>query len=293
MKGIFVFLIGVLLLMGFSSCQKEVDGSIAGIVASDTVFLKRYVELDTTLVSGSDTTLIRDFQYDASKRIFKVVQQSIDHVHSISSFTEYIYFYNGASANPSMMIDYYFEIVPYTIDTTWFFYDASGQLIKDTSVENFLAPTPYLYRRGSATYTNSGNNTFIQAGSTIFTNIPPSISVHQGTVFKTYSNGNIITQTDTSGPGNSIVNSGSYMMTYDAMKNPFYKTEVHYPVIGGFNYTEDQQKNNFTEIKETTPVGILYHVKYSYTYRTDGYPMVVRRTDMLDPSFSRKGFFFY
>jgi len=99
-----------------------------------------------------------------------------------------------------------------------------------------------------AFYTNSGNNTFIQTRDSIFfAFFPTRLERHSGTVFKTYQNGNIIMQNDTTGSSNKVTNSDHYQLTYDNKINPFYKVDVHYPVYGGLSGSFDAQKSNITE----------------------------------------------
>jgi hypothetical protein len=39
--------------------------------------------------------------------------------------------------------------------------------------------------------------------------------------------------------------------------------------------------------------GIKSSIRYNYTYRADGYPLTVKKTDLLDPTENRKGLFFF
>ena len=167
MKLIFRLVIIISLAIEFTSCQKEVDWGLNTVSTNDTVYLKKYVELDTTLASGSDTTLIRDFQYDASKRLVKIVDQEIDHVHSITTLEVFKYFYSGTGTNPYMVIDSLFDGMPRAIDTIWLFYDANNQVIKDTTISYVLSPAN-LYQKSANSYNNSGNNTFIQTRDSIY-----------------------------------------------------------------------------------------------------------------------------
>ena len=70
MKKIFIF-IPVLLGLFFSSCQKEVDGSLPDNVQNDSTYLDRLIMIDTTIAAPADTFMMIKYIYDSRKRVSK------------------------------------------------------------------------------------------------------------------------------------------------------------------------------------------------------------------------------
>ena len=114
----------ILLICFFSSCQKEPDVDLgndpAPPVDGDSTLLKMYVELDTTLPSGSDTTYKVIYTYDNQKRVKQVT------VLYDQYFERGDYFYSGSDTLPYMLvtdwrdfIDTYRDSLIYLTQTGW------------------------------------------------------------------------------------------------------------------------------------------------------------------------------
>ena len=79
-----------------------------------------------------------------------------------------------------------------------------------------------------------------------------------------------------------------YEAAYDNKINPFYRVTIHYP-INDF----ELQKNNIIESKGWDASGVHnIHTQYSYIYRSDGYPLSVTISDVINGD-KTKGVFTY
>jgi len=81
---------------------------------------------------------------------------------------------------------------------------------------------------------------------------------------------------------------GNY--SYDNKPSPFYILQIPYPVLDGYLTYSYVQKNNIIESWFTTPGDGFIN---TYTYRSDGYPIIVRSFEVADPTNSWKGLLFY
>jgi len=284
MKNILVLTI-IFALTGFLfSCQREVDNDLPSTnpnpATNDSILLAKYVELDTTFSSGQDTTNIYTFTYDNLKRIKRIYQ--VENFLGSPQVTYYIttdFFYTGSDTLPYKTIELDQEGISYT-DTS--FYTYSNGLVRSDSSVNYRVNNNELLLISTISFSATGNNIFAKSKEVYFN--PAILSEDSSTLTIVRQNGNIITQQD---PVNAI--SDDMQLSYDNKINPFFKADIHYPIFWEHLFNSfDAQKNNMTE--EITSNS---HVQYTYTYRTDGYPLTVRKTDLVDPTRSRKGFFFY
>jgi hypothetical protein len=276
-------LLGVAILLLFvSSCQKEINwGVSSGAVENGGTILSKYVELDTTLPSGQDTTSVYTFAYDNLKRIKRIYQVKNFQGSSIYYTTDF--FYNGTDDLPYKTIELDKESETY-VDTSFYTY-SNGLVRSDSSINYSLGSNEFLFTNVIS---------FIVNGSSVFTKLKSfnSFSAYEdsATLTITRQNGNIISQQD---PDNTI--NYSMQLTYDNKVNPLYKADIHYPIFYEHLFNSfGAQKNNKTEKTDFwTSSGTQSHFKFFYTYRSDGYPLTVAKIDLLDASQSRKGLFFY
>jgi hypothetical protein len=295
MKSRFFLLISVATAIGFSSCQKEISSQPnpttdpgSGTTVDSTILWK-YIELDTTHPAGSDTATIYTYKYDSQKRLEAVT------VRDSSYYGGYIYdtvkyYYTGADTLSYKITR--MEVEPYASYTDTGFYSYSnGIVVYDSTYTTQYFPLTDTLEGGVTQYTISGNNVLISGRHFQASPLPAGFS--NGTIFKTYMNGNIVTQTDTT-TSHNLTDYPDVQLNYDNHPNPFYKIDLHYPIYDDGLFSRSAQKNNFIEeIGGASASNLFNHIKYSYTYRPDGYPVKVRKIDMLFPTDSRVGIFIY
>lgn len=138
-------------------------------------------------------------------------------------------------------------------------------------------------------FVDNGNTTTVTRHFTNTLNPPSWPPACPGTdiITKTYVNGNITSEvgsyTSCASTGSSEIN-----LVYDSNPNPGFPYRIPYPVLAGFLGSD--QKNNILENWTTT--GMDWY-KYSYTYRSDGYPITVRAYEVADPTNAWKGLYIY
>jgi hypothetical protein len=193
------------------------------------------------------------------------------------------FFYNGSNALPYKTIELDQEGITY-VDTSFYSYN-NGFVRLDSSI-NYRTDNNELLFINVISFSVTGSNVFVRLKASY----PASTYLDSAMLTITRQNGNIITQQD---PDNTITY--SMQLNYDAKVNPFYTADIPYPIFYEHLFNSfGAQKNNKTEETDfTTLTGTQSHVKYIYTYRNDGYPLEVRRIDLLNPSENRKGLFFY
>lgn len=138
-------------------------------------------------------------------------------------------------------------------------------------------------------FADNGNTTTVTKYFTGTLNPPSWPPACPGTdiITKTYVNGNI-----TSEIGNytacANIGSSEANLVYDNYPNPLFPYRIPYSVLNGF--LQSTQKNN--PIESWTFTGMDWY-KYSYTYRSDGYPLVIRGYEVANPTNAWKGIFIY
>ena len=273
-------------LIIFSSCQREVDPDFLRPAnpndTSDSIYLKQYTELDTTLAAGSDTLLRAIISYDAQKRVVKVSEYDF----VFDELAEINYFYTGSDTLPYKSIIYYEEIVTDYRDTIFLSY-SNGIVSKDSTISYDITNNIY-FGTTVKLFTPGGTNTLVRDRG--YFSLPTTTPDYDmsGALLQTRLNGNLIIEDDTSFSGIRHSFRDHTEASYDNKINPFYRITVHYP-INGF----DVQKNNLLEERSwDLPRMHERHLRYSYIYRSDGYPLSVTETEMIS-SRSSKGIFTY
>jgi len=278
-------------LMTFSSCQREIDLSINRQTdINDSIYLKMYVQLDTTLATGSDTLYRAAFSYDAQKRV--ILKSEYFDFFGTPDITTTNYFYSGSDAEPYKMVVTYSDFVNIYRDTSFLFYN-TGIVIKDSTISYNITNNSF-WGTSVAVFTPftsaSGNNMFIQHRG--YNNPPPSAPDDQwsGMLMQTRVNGNITSQDDTTTFGSIYTDRKHHEVSYDNKVNPFYRVELRYPILNGYKYL---QKNNPIESRSwDIPGQFEDHVRYTYIYRADGYPQSVTFPDVTNPN-NYKGIYKY
>jgi len=291
MKYTFILYCCLAAIVYLTSCQKEIDWNIPPdppppIPINDSIYLKEYAELDTTLPSGSDTIYQQIYQYDAQKRVI----QTIATFYGFGSpdVTSGNFFYNGTDTLPYKYVFRFNDASDTYVDTIFLSYD-QGLVKIDSTIEYNQSNGQFSGIR-TLVYTAQGGNTFLQ--SRIYLNRAAINPVYawSGLITKTYQNGNITVQNDTSTSFIQFTGYGHHEVRYDNKINPFYKVELPYPVLNRFKV----QRNNVLEERSwDVPGTILRHLSYNYIYRSDGRPVSVKVKDVQDPAFEIKGVFLY
>ena len=237
------------------------------------------------LLKTSPDTLIRsDYTYDTLKRLVTRFLKAWDHqLTSPTSWTyDMHYTYNGKDTLPSKVTFYYYEDQNFhSHDTIFLSYNTLGQLTRDSVVGD----SSFFNR--VVKYSYSGNLIFLD-----YTELgqPPFLeTIHPG-----YLNSNLVYEVDTSNLGTQ-----NNSFTYDNHPNPLYKISLTHPTSDNTYDNEFEQNNNKTEEiiaegRPTSPLQPIKHNKYTYTYRTDGYPLTVIIKDLLHPTYiDYKAYYIY
>jgi hypothetical protein len=298
MKTFLSGLVILLLLVGFSSCQKEIDWGLVERPQVDSTIIWKYIEFDTTLPSGVDTISIYTFEYDNSSRLISFKKLDKDNSAPPSMLFPYFrnttYSYNANDTLPFKVITTYRDFLDNNgNDTTYLFY-ANGLVIRDSTRSIVFDITGFSFPSISVNHYVVNGNEIVATHYRDLTLNPsswppacPGTTIYQQTVL----NGNIISETgnfsDCSGIGESYFNA-----TYDNKPNPFYSLRIPYPVLDGVLDIGNVQKNNTLETwGDNSPTDKRF--RYSYIYHTNGYPIDVRIYEVSDPSNAWKGKFVY
>ena len=275
-------------LIIFSSCQREIESSFERTTNNnDSIYLKEFVELDTTLAPGSDTVARARFFYDTEKRVTMYTDEDYRWGPQFTEVTRY--FYNGSDTLPYKAVVNYSDFVNDYSDTIFLFYN--GVVVaKDSTITHDITNNVF-WGTAVIVFTPNGNNTFIQ--SRAYNNPQPSSPDFQwsGMIMQTRVNGNITQQDDTTTASVVYTDRLHHQVSYDNKINPIYRTQIHYPIINGYKH---QHKNNTIEARAwDIPGQFEDHDRYDYIYRSDGYPLSVTITNVLNPASKSKAVYIY
>ena len=282
---LFVITISILAIV---SCQREVDDTINRTTnpnSNDSNYIIQYVEIDTTAAPGSDTMNKYDFYYDNAKRISGYLLTEYNYNPDMKSYSEVKYYYNGTDTLPFKTATRIQDGLSY-LDTTFHTY-SNGKISSDSVIFYRENNHELLYTHTSS-FSPSGSNVFYKYRRVNYLLGSPNVTVDSGLVNIIRTGNNISTQTSPSG-----VLFGDYSkFTYDNKINPLYRIDIHYPLMGFSEF--DAEKNNFLSYENGLDPSNLYsHYIISYHYRSDGYPLTLKKSDLTDPSYTAKGFFYY
>jgi hypothetical protein len=293
MKGLLGFFGGIILLICFSSCQKEIDWSLTNKPQSDSTYLTKIIGLDTTRPAGMDTTDWTFFTYDNFKRLKRIDAFSNALPVNTDSVT-HVYSYQGTDTLPFMfVIDEKYNITfgGTHYQTIVYNYYSNGVISKDSVIELNLT---------SGTNNGATVSVYQVSGSTVnryrtlydFIGGTYVLSIRDTTVYSiSVSGGNLVSQTLVSGPGSYQ----SAQVTYDNNRNPVSKAfKLKYPVFES-PYVEvwDVQANNVLHAQFQEPFNPVYNDLYTYKYRPDGYPASSTYNTDQGGTVYNKAFFFY
>lgn len=283
MKRIIPFL-SLLVVIGWACQQEPQDIFPDNGNTTDSTLLRKFAEIDENLPVGADTTSTFLFSYDDQKRITR--KEYTDHTSTLPFRIIDNYFYNGTDMLPYKAVEWVTESNFIYIDTVFYTY-ANGIVAKD-SIISYSANG---YRSVSVeTYTISGDNVFAHKVLKVYDN---SVMVEMHETDRSFiarrQNGNIVEQTNVDESSDFRYQA----VTYNDKPDPFFKTEVTYPILdelifGAPKYLMTEQ---IYGLDNANP---KFHYLYTYTYRSDGYPLTKRIADAADPGGGKyKGVYFY
>lgn len=261
----------VILVVGFCSCQREIDWPVVADAGSDSSFLSKVVYRDTTLPSGADTFQITLFSYDNSKRLSRMLSY-YDYAGAIDTFI-YDFRYAGADSLPFLMIEKDINYNgPGTSSTDSFYYTYSGPAVAKDSAVRWIYP--------SASYDGTLVHQFSVNGSVARMYIKEYAYVGSVLTMLNYdsafynmglASGNISAQSYLDG-GSAFYN--SLQALYDNRPNPFRKI-----IKFKFHCFENVPFGSYS-IQQNNPLQVQYdrffmtdNESYTYVYRSDGYPV--------------------
>lgn len=287
-------IISVLIALVFSSCQKELDIDLGNPpppsgTNNDSIYISAYVDLDTALPSGQDTLYVDRFFYDNHKRVSYI--STIETINSERWPSVMKYYYNGNDTLPYKITSTSADGngVIYLLDTAYFTYASNGLISKDSGWSYSVS----LNRRtsGYVTSFSGGIANMVFNYSTSYSTQPPTYDTIAGMVILDVSGQEIVSQT-----GPSLITWYEYFqMGYTDHPDPIYRTDFHYPIYYakmGWGYGS-ARKLLISQDVGSGPNNIFYKYRWTYEYRADGYPLVRRGIDLLDPSAYWKELYLY
>lgn len=318
MKGRFIFRtlsVMTIILSLLTSCQKEISDTVGNIVpvpppVSDSNYLSAmYIIVSDGSVT--DTTEVFKYFYDNAKRVTSVTDSEFVS-HALTGTFNRQYFYNGADTLPFKMININQEFDPQlNIDiidttTTFFYYDATGKLIKDSTIQltTNTVPQQYEIRNSIWNYQYSGNNLFGYRLDTIST-FSSSGTNHSGYIERDTAtldaNGNLVSnrRVDYNSITGAVIYTINSTVTYDDKPSPYarlsnFKTYALFP-FGETFFNEMPQKNNRLHIIEVNSNSGTYDEDLTgkYSYRSNGFPSQILIPDGTTPGAFEKVIFVY
>ena len=287
MKVLFSSLAVVTIMSFFSSCQREVDWNIFQSDNADTTWLTRVVSLDTTKMSGLDTTVIANYRYDANKRLsnYDFIEFDLNNVRYADDYK--FHYRNNTDSLPYMLSASYQYVTDK--DTTYFFYQ-NGFIVKDSSI-NFSAGIPlWLWE---STYSTVGSNRYLRKKYS--TNLSGGTrNPFDSTIYyRTVSNGNIISALDSLwGDSGFFLNRNSEQMSFDSQKSFSHRFNNWYLGYSENIMDELWPSNGINNLLSYNFTNTFSAGSYTitYEYNTAGFPTVARLAGNPDVN---KTIFFY
>jgi hypothetical protein len=297
MKFLHVYLVVLISVITFSSCQKEIEQQFFERPPhmSEGSVLDMYIEFDTTQNIGLDTISFYKFVYDNSDRIMKINEKWFQQgTPNVSVFSTTNYFYNSTDSLPNLVVKNSFANGFSIIDTVYLQYNSNNMISKDSgcryeqgvlkSIFSFqydeIASWKYRVYGSMYDYTSG---TFVPTNKIILTrgftnnNVTQSYdSIYSDFPFTNYS-----------------VKYSSYL--YDSKPNPFKKISLRYPdyhsefEAGLFSWYSYNNPIKYTQstYSSTSPIPAVNVFDITYNYNSLGYPVELSVTKNAQPYFSR------
>jgi hypothetical protein len=271
-------------LLVFSSCQKEVDGSMDG-ADGDKNYMSKVVQTESDYPGEA---YVLEFEYDAQKRVTKLHELYLDTVGGVAQVDDeyhYEFHYNGSDAKPARVTS------PAQAGWTWYFlYDAQGRKTTD-SVVSTTGPDPYVH---VASYNYVGNMIYVSL------DMDPTATFYRQVYRDTLQyDGNNLSKIILSKREDNFM--GYHYETsfqYDDKKNPFHEINIassfftsiypEFPLYFGLS------KNNVVNDTEKDLMGpYVGGATRTFSYNANGYPEKVTVSFTWDPSVKQYARFEY
>ena len=266
-------LLTLVILLAFSSCQREVDGGLPGIVQADTALLKTTIYLDTTKASGLDTVAKMIYTFDSQKRLVTSYQSEYSYSGPTVTKNEFHYtaLYNGLRLKP-------YKVVFDGNYVSYLYYDSQDSLVRDSSLTEIASPVE-AYIRTYARNPNGIGYVSVEKERDLATG---TITVRDSTLYRrSYANGNLVGGTDSIYHPASL-STYKYQYTFDAKPNAFLSLASAFNYLGNYYFSGDSyllpisanNAVNFSEIYSSS-LGPASNTTgtVSYQYRSDGMPV--------------------
>ena len=276
MKTLFGILSALILVVSFSSCQKEVDGSLPGLVQNDSIIIQQVIVLDTTFPVSTDTAIVSQISYDASKRISKDIftQYNVGVATTPVNRHDYMYKYSGINNYPDYIIDDFKDLIDPSnnyLDTIFFTY--SNGFVASDSIG------------GSADYIVTN---FSKLSNTRYKMLQKSPGIGGGVyidttyIYTQWQNENLTKEIDSLWiPSFSLWDVSTATLVYDSKPNPFKNLVVPYPapvnndvMSFGIEALFLPTTNNIVNWADDGGTTIL-----TYQYGSNGMPKIARDSD--------------
>lgn len=285
MKTFLSGMIVLVMVVGFSSCQREVDGRLDDVVVDDNIYIDKFIELDTTYPSGLDTSYKYSFIYDGQKRLKQIAEIGFDDgTHNIQYIGNEYRYYNGSDTVPyKTTYDLDYTTGESYRDTSFLFYDGNNVIYKDSNVryESGAPASMWLH-----TYSAGETNRFL-IKRTSFDFITGLFTADSINSIRSIIANNIVSTSDSFynqlGGLQYVV---KYTFNYDNKLNPYNKIALHYPVYGFLiNMSNYQNFPNFGSKNNPTTFTLMTWLAGSvsndvgearYEYDNNGYPKIIR-----------------
>ncbi len=278
MRAIFSFLATVLMIVYFSSCQKEVDWQLPDELIGDSVFIKKILSIDTTKPVGQDTGFITVYDYDSQRRLIKLTEtendNNIQHIHT----TKFSY-----SGNDTLPFKYTFTNNPFSDSSITFLFYNNGFVVKDSTLNFFSGSLDNVH---TAFYTSLGGSKYLYRSYDSNPSFPGLPQIRDSIIYtRNANNGNVLSGVDSVWYSGAYQNKISFQSIYDNQKSPFAKQSLWY--LGFYtsvlydNYFIGQ--NNILSISSTYDPGGPQNIgQANYTFNSSGYPVIGRMKDIGD-----------
>lgn len=289
-----------------TSCQKEVDTQLR-TQSDDTVFLSKFVRLDTTYLPGNDTTYIAEIQYDAQKRTSEIKEFFFTSGTSIVDFfRRTTIHYTGNDTLPYRFCSALTAVTNpqfSLIDTNYLFYN-NGQVVKDSLIEwQNNAPGGKLRKTYSEVIPGLYN---VRLEIADF-NTGVIMSSDSIRCKREWTGNNITLSLDTLFYRGAVAEKNITRATYDNMRNPFRRFRL--PFLANPRPQQIQYSNTLIDFSElegnNNPVYIersgatfnvpgfdtMYNV--AITYNDYGYPAEKKYVLLSSGIYKRKELFTY
>lgn len=290
MRGLIGFFTGMILLICFTSCQKEIDWGLTNNPQSDSTTLSKIIALDTTLVPGQDTTAILRFTYDAQKRKNLEVFTEIDNSTGLRYMFSNYYKYNGTNTLPASFTEKY----DFSTDSIIHYLSYSNGFVNKDSMVYYVGATQnYIY----ITYFSSlGGNLYSKKRIDYDWTSGGTLVLDSTTYTRTIVNGNMVSGRDSLWDPFTplLMEIDGMQFSFDNKSNPLTNLTIWY--LGYFDNLDDMinidlGRNNVVTTRHDVlfPSPSTNTEVFLYSYNSSGYPVIIRSngTD------GNKAFYFY